>query len=119
RYAIWVNSLWFLSLVISLTCALLALSTQQWARRYLRVTQPEGCTPEKRARMRALFANGLDILPHDWVVEGLPTLLHLSVFLFFAGLAIFLFNINQAVFSSVFWWIGLFSIIYALITLLP
>ncbi|KAH9959540.1 hypothetical protein BGW80DRAFT_1183447, partial [Lactifluus volemus] len=34
RYAIWVNSLWFLSLVISLTGALLATLLQQWARRY-------------------------------------------------------------------------------------
>ncbi|KAH9965663.1 hypothetical protein BGW80DRAFT_1178648, partial [Lactifluus volemus] len=30
-----VNSLWFLSLVISLTSALLATMLQQWARRYL------------------------------------------------------------------------------------
>jgi hypothetical protein len=119
RFAIWVNSLWFLSLVISLTCALLASSTQQWARRYVRVTQPAGCSPEKRARIRAFFANGVDIFPNAWVIEGLPTLLHLSLSLFFAGLAIFLFNINQEVFSSVFWWIGFFSIVYALITLVP
>ena len=39
-YAVWVNSFWFLSIVISLTCALLATSLQQWARRYLKVTQP-------------------------------------------------------------------------------
>jgi len=30
NYAVWVNSLWFLSLVISLTCALLATLLQQW-----------------------------------------------------------------------------------------
>src|SRR6266481_7821523 len=36
RYAVWVNSLWFLSLVMSLTCALLATSLHQWARRYIR-----------------------------------------------------------------------------------
>ena len=119
RYAIWVNSLWFLSLVISLTCGLLASSAQQWARRYARVTQPAGCGPEKRARMRALFANGVDILPNAWVVEGLPILLHLSVFIFFAGLSIFLFNTNHEVFGSVFWWIGLFSFVYASITLMP
>ncbi|KAF8265148.1 hypothetical protein EI94DRAFT_1577801, partial [Lactarius quietus] len=40
KYAIWVNSFWFLSLVISITCALLATLLQQWARRYLKVTQP-------------------------------------------------------------------------------
>ncbi|KAH9976505.1 hypothetical protein BJV77DRAFT_911265, partial [Russula vinacea] len=31
---VWVNGLWFMSLVISLTCALLATLVQQWARRY-------------------------------------------------------------------------------------
>jgi Family of unknown function (DUF6535) len=92
-----------MSLVISLTCALLATSSHQWARRYIRVTQPARCSPEKRARMRAFFANGVEKMHIAQVVEGLPTLIHLSLFLFFAGLAIFLFNINHAVFSSVVW----------------
>ncbi|KAF8259820.1 hypothetical protein EI94DRAFT_964980 [Lactarius quietus] len=49
-YAIWVNSLCFLSLVISITCALLATLLQQWARRYIKVTQPH-CSLHKRARI--------------------------------------------------------------------
>ncbi|KAH9978282.1 hypothetical protein BJV74DRAFT_888331 [Russula compacta] len=84
-YAIWVNSLWFLSLVISLNAALLATSLQQWARRYVRITQPPRCSPEKRARMRAFFADGAEKLHIPWAVEGLPALLHLSLFLFFSG----------------------------------
>ena len=36
-WAVWVNGLWFLSLVIGLTCALMATLLQQWARRYLEV----------------------------------------------------------------------------------
>jgi hypothetical protein len=88
RYAIWVNSLWFLSLVISLTCALLATSLHQWARRYVRVTQPARCSSEKRARMRAFFAEGVDKMHVSWAVETLPTLLHLSLFFFFSGLII-------------------------------
>jgi hypothetical protein len=119
RYAVWVNSLWFLSLVISLTCALLATSLQQWLRRYIRITQLALYSPEKRARMRAFFAEGVDEMHIPWAVEGLPTLLHLSVFLFFGGLVIFLFNVDHAVFGSVIWWIGLFSIVYGLITVMP
>jgi hypothetical protein len=69
--------------------------------------------------MRAFFANGVEKMRIARVVEGLPALLHLSVFLFFAGLVIFLFNINHTVFSSVAWWIGIFSIVYGLITLAP
>ena len=69
--------------------------------------------------MRAFFANGVDEMGIPWAVEGLPTLLHLSLFLFFAGLVIFLFNVDQEVFTRVVWWIVLFSIVYGLITLLP
>ena len=119
RYAVWVNTLWFLSLVMSLSCALWATSLHQWARRYIRLTQPARCSPEKRARMRAFFANGVDKMRIPWAVEGLPTLLHLSLFLFFGGLGIFLFNVDQEVFIFVVSWIGLFSIVYGLITLLP
>jgi hypothetical protein len=100
RYAVWVNSLWFMSLVISLTCALLATSLQQWARRYTRVTQPARCSPEKRARMRAFFSRGVDNMDLPLVVEGLPTLIHLAVFLFFAGLIIFLLNVNASTTAS-------------------
>jgi hypothetical protein len=119
RYAVWVNILWFLSLVMSVSCALLATSLHQWARRYIRLTQPARCSPETRARMRAFFANGVDKMHIPWAVEGLPTLLHLSLFLFFGGLVIFLFNVDQEVFTGVVWWIGLFSVVYGLITLLP
>ncbi|KAH9998244.1 hypothetical protein BJV77DRAFT_1156550 [Russula vinacea] len=111
--------LWFLSLVMSLSCALWATSLHQWARRYIRLTQPARCSPEKRARMRAFFANGVDKMRIPWAVEGLPTLLHLSLFLFFGGLVIFLFSVDREVFTCVVWWIGLFSIVYGLITLLP
>ena len=56
-------------------------------------------------------------LPH--VVEALPALIHLSLFLFFSGLVIFLFNINHSVFTSVIWWIGPFSMGYGWIMLMP
>ena len=69
--------------------------------------------------MRAFFAEGMDKMHIPWAVEGLPTLLHLSLFLFFGGLAIFLFNVDREVFTHVVWWIGLFSFVYGMITLLP
>jgi Family of unknown function (DUF6535) len=104
---------------MSLSCALWATSLHQWARRYIRVTQPARCSPEKRARIRAFYANGVDKMHISWAVEGLPTLLHLSLFLFFGGLIIFLFNVDREVFLWVVSWIGLFSMVYWFITLLP
>ncbi|KAI0265977.1 hypothetical protein BC834DRAFT_936213, partial [Gloeopeniophorella convolvens] len=91
--AVCVNALWFLSLVISLTCALLATMLQQWARHYLRVTQTR-YQPYKRARIRSFYAEGVEKFRVSWAIDALPALLHLSVFLFFAGLSVLLFTIN-------------------------
>jgi Family of unknown function (DUF6535) len=117
-YAVWVNSLWFLSLVISLTCALLATLLQQWARRYTKITQKR-YSLHRRARIRAFFAEGVDKLHLPWAVEALPVLLHLSLSLFFAGLAVFLFNINHTVFKVAISWVGVYAGIYVCITFMP
>ena len=118
KYTIWVNSLWFLSLAISLTCALLATFLQQWARRYIRTTQPQ-YSPHKRGRIRAFFAEGVDNLQLPWAVEALPALLHTSLFLFFAGVLVFLFNTHHNVFGAVAWWIALVTAAYITITFMP
>ncbi|KAI0246406.1 hypothetical protein BJV78DRAFT_151749 [Lactifluus subvellereus] len=119
KYSIWVNSLWFLSLAISLTGAMLATLQQQWARRYLRMTQPPRSSPHERARMREFFANGVVKLRSAWVVEAVPTLIHISLFLFFAGLLVYLFNTNHTVFISVACWVGVSGAIYILIAFMP
>ena len=118
NYAVWVNALWFLSLVISLTCALLATLLQQWARRYLKVTQPR-CASHTRARIRAFLAEGVDKLLLPWTVEALPTLLHISLFLFFAGLVVFLRNVDLTIFKLVLSWVGVCAALYGCITIMP
>ena len=118
KYAIWVNSLWFSNLAISLTCALLATLLQQWTRRYIKVTQPLG-SPHKRARIRQFFFSRVDNLNFLLAADAVPTLLHLSVFLFFAGLLILLRNISHTVFNSVVVWVVLCVGIYGYITFLP
>ena len=115
NHSVWVNALWFLSLVTSITCALLATLLQQWARRYLKVTQPR-YSPHKRARIRAFFAEGVDKFLLPWAVEALPTMLHISLFSFFAGLAVFLWNVDLTIFKLVLSWIGLCSALYGCIT---
>ena len=117
-HAVWVNALWFMSLVISLTCALLATLLQQWARRYLKITQSQ-YQPHKRARIRAFFAEGVEKCLLPWTVDALPTLLHLSLFLFFAGLVVFLCNIDLTIFKLVLSWVGLCAALYGCITCMP
>jgi Family of unknown function (DUF6535) len=92
---------------------------QQWARRYVTITQPPRYSLHKRVPIHAFFANGVDKFHLPWSVEALPALLHLSLFLFFSGLVLFLFNIDHTVFSVVIWWVGLAGAVYGCITLMP
>ena len=107
-----------MSLVVSLTCALLATLLQQWARRYLKITQSR-YTPDKRARIRAFFSEGVAKCLLPWAVDALPTLLHISLFLFFAGLVVFLCNVNLTIFKLVLSWVGLCAALYMYITCMP
>jgi hypothetical protein len=107
-----------MSLVISLTCALLATLLQQRARRYLKITQSR-YSPHKRARIRAFFAEGVEKCLLPWAVETLPTLLHISLFLFFAGLVVFLCNVHLTIFKLVLSWVGVCTALYGCITCMP
>ena len=98
---------------------MLATSLQQWARRYLQNTQQLGRCLQERAQMRAFFANGITKFHIPWAVEALPALVHLSLFTFFAGLLVYLFNIDHTVFSAVICCVGLLSVGYGCITLMP
>ena len=53
------------------------------------------------------------------IINNFRNLIHLSAFLFFAGLAILLFYVNRTVFKSVIWLIALFSYYYAAARLYP
>ena len=119
KSAVWVNSLWLLSLVITLSCALLALLLQQWMRRYIRLTQPRSASPHQRARIRAFFDQGVEVLQLQLVIDTLPILLHVSLLLFLAGLLVFSFGFNYTAFKVVVSWVGLCAVMYAYFTLSP
>ena len=113
KYAIWVNSLWFLSLAISLSCATEASTVRNWAVQYISVSRPPHYTSEKQARIRAIFAKGNPGPNVIWGTSGGPFFLHLALFLFISGGLIYLFNINRSVFYAVVWWVGYMTISYA------
>ena len=95
--AIWVSMLWSLSLVVGLTCTLLATLLQQWARRYLRIPQKWN-DPQKRAQTRELMWQALKKpVCIGWMVELLSFLLHTYVFLVLAGFVAYLFTFNNLV----------------------
>ncbi|KAF9071935.1 hypothetical protein BDP27DRAFT_1218273, partial [Rhodocollybia butyracea] len=84
---LWVNGLWFTSLVISLSVALFAVLAKQWLRQYLSFTTG---TPHEQAYIRQFRFDGLEKWRVQPLIGILPTFLHLALILFLAGLTIFL-----------------------------
>ncbi|KAI0064379.1 hypothetical protein BV25DRAFT_1914570 [Artomyces pyxidatus] len=113
-----VNVFWFLSLILSVSCALGAILVQQWFRRYLRTTQHPS-PPHRRARTRAYVFYGVERFHLVKVAESIPMLLHASVFLFFAGLVVFLFTVNDIVAWIVLAAVICFSCAYFALTVFP
>ena len=113
-----VNAMWLISLVLSITSALFATLLQQWARRYVQTPQIPPKASE-RARLRSFFFLGIQKNYMAFAVEIVPTLLHVSVFLFFGGLVIFFFTIHKTVAIAVTASVGVFAVIYLALTILP
>jgi hypothetical protein len=117
--AVRVNLLWFLSLVLSLNCALSATLMQQWARRYRELTGSGGA-PHKRGHIQAYIFDGMTRFGFlARVIVPISTLLHIAVFLFFVGLVEFLFPIYTAIAYTTLVSIGIFAFPYAILTILP
>ncbi|KAH9025462.1 hypothetical protein EDB85DRAFT_2149793 [Lactarius pseudohatsudake] len=117
-WVVFVNSVWFLSLVLSLTCALIATLLQQWARRYLQMIQ-RNHPPHVRAHIREYFSRGARRFHIFWLVEALPFLLLISVLLFFAGLLAFAFLANRTAACITATIVGFCILSYIALTLMP
>ncbi|TDL22526.1 hypothetical protein BD410DRAFT_788338 [Rickenella mellea] len=113
-----VNILWFLSLSLGLLCALSATMVQQCARNYLQLVERRP-TPSKRARIRAYLYGGIETFKMRAVIEAIPTLLHVSLFLFIIGLVQFLFPINHHIALIMLIVSTVVGSLYATVTFLP
>src|SRR5580658_1092596 len=91
-----VNVFWFMSLIFSLLAALLAILVQQWVRNYMHVFQRYG-DPLKSSRLRQYLYEGCERWYMPRVADAVPGFLHVSLFLFFAGLIDSLLNTNKKV----------------------
>ncbi|KAJ7657231.1 hypothetical protein DFH06DRAFT_459363 [Mycena polygramma] len=112
------NILWFISLGLSLTCALIATLLEQWARDFLHRADMRSA-PVLRARVFSFLYYGLKRFKMHTVVEIIPLLLHASLFLFFVGLVAFLIPVNIALTVVVGVVLATVTIVYVLLTLLP
>ncbi|KAJ7572337.1 hypothetical protein C8J56DRAFT_1035394 [Mycena floridula] len=116
--AIITNVFWFLSLALSLTCALTATLIEQWASDYVRTIERREA-PAIKARIRAYLFEGVENSNVAAIVEGTPLLLHASLFSFFIGLIFFLHPISNIITFLAAGILAAFSIAYLSATTAP
>jgi Family of unknown function (DUF6535) len=114
KYAIWANSLLFMSLIFGLYTAIIALAVRDWMTMSLVSTRSQKYSPHYRARMQNVYVNeyqDLNSLPF-WTIMAMS---HISPFLLWAGTAIYLFHYSKTVFVvffstavfCLFWYLGI------------
>ena len=115
---VWVNAMWLISLVLSLTSALIATLLQEWARRYVDTARLPS-EPNHRVRVRWFLFLGTKTYKMRLIVQMGFVLLHLSVYLFFAGLVVVFHTINKNVAIAVEVAVGIFGLAYIALSILP
>ncbi|PBK62945.1 hypothetical protein ARMSODRAFT_895235, partial [Armillaria solidipes] len=85
---VWVNGLWFTSLFLSLTTALVAVLVKQWLHHY--VVLPSG-TPRDRSLIRQFRYAGFRKWHVQVIIGLLPVVIHLALTIFLVGLVVFLY----------------------------
>ncbi|TFK99862.1 hypothetical protein BDV98DRAFT_509661, partial [Pterulicium gracile] len=83
----WVNGLWFTSLAFALCTALIATIIKQWIQQYRAFTS--GSTMDQVLKRQFRYM-GLNVWRVPLIIGLLPSLLHVSLFLFLTGMALFL-----------------------------
>ncbi|KAJ7056100.1 hypothetical protein C8F01DRAFT_993428, partial [Mycena amicta] len=112
------NALWFISLGLSLACALVATLLEQWAREFLHRADMRSA-PVVRARMYSFLYYGMRRFGMHTVVDVIPSLLHASLIFFFAGLVAFLLPVNKIIAEIVAAILAVFICVYIILTVLP
>ncbi|KAJ7644691.1 hypothetical protein FB45DRAFT_298775 [Roridomyces roridus] len=112
------NYFWFVSLGLSLSCALVATLVEQWARDFLHKADMRSA-PAMRARIFSYLYYGLKRFSMHVVVDIIPLLLHASLLFFFAGLVAFLIPINIPMAAVAGAILALVTAMYSILTFLP
>jgi hypothetical protein len=113
---VWVNGLWFTSLMLSLTTALLAVLAKQWLRQYSSFIAGSAC---ERAMIRQFRYASFNKWGVQLIIGLLPAILHLSLFLFMAGLVVFLYVLNHVMATIMACIVGCLLGIYIVTNVLP
>jgi hypothetical protein len=119
-HLIWVNGMWIISLVFSVSSALITSLNQQAVRRYIEMLKDSD--PNKandHARVRLLLFRGIKLYKMPLAILAAPALLHLSILLFVGGLVIIFHTIYEKVAIAVDVAAGVSGLVYLAMSLLP
>lgn len=111
-----VNTLWLVSLVLTVMAALFAILALQWIRQYAEFPVVGG---SKRAALRQKRFDAL----HRWgvpqIIMALSVLLQLSIFAFLVGLVVMLWSVNATVAKAVTATVALFLTLGLAFAMIP
>ena len=115
----WTNGLWFGSLSLSLAASLLAILARQWLGEYRSRVHAHAQSVRHWAGRHMRYCEGLDKWHLDAVIATLPVLLHAALFMFLAGLSLWLWKLDLGMCIALTSFTLITVILYALTTLLP
>ncbi|KAF8606959.1 hypothetical protein BDV93DRAFT_436620, partial [Ceratobasidium sp. AG-I] len=105
----WINGIWFTSLVLSLSAALIAMLCKEWLTAYL-ASRPRPA--HSHALLRQARLEGLEYWWALHIIVILPSLLHMSLFLFAVGLVVYLWTLDTVVAGVIAGVIGSTTLFY-------
>jgi hypothetical protein len=112
QYAVVVNGLFFTSLSCSIIAALLAVLALQWVANY--DMGLDTSSARKRALQRHIRWKGIEGWKMGEIIASLPLLIFISLFLFFIGIADWLWHLNRAISAIVIGGIGIGCLLYSI-----
>jgi hypothetical protein len=108
----------FLSLFFSVTSAPVTTLIQKWTREYLQYSQPSA-TSHTRGRVRAYLFDGLSKFQMRRLIDGVPVLLHLAIFLFLYALSEWLYSVGVHVGAIARYCLAALLTVYIAFSILP
>lgn len=116
RWAVWLNTLWFSSLILSLTSASVGIMVKQWLNEY---TSGVSGTSRHAARARQHRLNNLKQWRVEDIVGTVPVLLQLALAFFLAGLLVLLWTLHVTVAAVASALVGILAAFTVATSLLP
>ncbi|OJT11005.1 hypothetical protein TRAPUB_12459 [Trametes pubescens] len=116
RWAVWLNALWFSSLILSLSSASIGILVKQWLSES---TSDSFGTSREVTRRRKYRLDSLVLWRVEDIIDIIPVLLQGAVALFLAGLLVLLWNLHHCVATVSAILIALLAIFTISTTILP